>query len=232
MQYMDYNNVNDRLAVGADLSPDLALAQLQVQELVDAGVTAVIDCRVEAEDEAIWAAFAPEVAYLHVPVADGHGMTMPDWAFRRVVDFASEQLEFTNSKLYVHCHMGVNRGPTMAMTVLMTQFAKTPLEAYNEILAARDVAFIAFAEDAALWHLRQFMDSEGAEFSTSLEELLDRIDEVRTPQEIGRINREIIARHAAYDKALRNAQMQNSKGPSILTEVTDDIHILHLQKGD
>ena len=64
--------VTPTLAVGGDLDGyDAELTALQITELERLGITHVIDCRLEWNDEALFGEHLPTIAYLH------HGMDPP-----------------------------------------------------------------------------------------------------------------------------------------------------------
>ena len=58
------------LLVGGDLSLDDDEAVAQLEELRSAGVTHVVDVRVEADDSSFVAEHAPEVQYLHLATSN------------------------------------------------------------------------------------------------------------------------------------------------------------------
>jgi protein-tyrosine phosphatase len=142
--------VTDQLVVGGDLdhrSERMALRQLE--ELVDAGVTHVIDVRVEWSDEELVAEAAPEVRYLHHGMDDAGQRVPPAW-FEAGVAFASAAIE-DGGVVLCHCHMGINRGPSLGFAVLLAQGWEV-VAALDAVRAARPVAFMAYAEDALRWH--------------------------------------------------------------------------------
>ena len=53
--------------------------------------------------------------------------------------------------MLAHCHMGINRGPSMGFAILLA-LGWDAEEALDAIHAARPIAFIAYAEDALRWH--------------------------------------------------------------------------------
>lgn len=121
--------------------------------VADAGVTHIIDCRMEWSDEEVVAAHAPGVAYLHHGVDDA-GQRMPDWWFDEGVAFALDALARPGTKVFAHCHMGINRGPSMAYAILLAQDID-PIDALDAIRAARSIAAVGYAEDALDWHHRR-----------------------------------------------------------------------------
>jgi len=50
-----------------------------------------------------------------------------------------------------HCHMGINRGPSMGFAILLS-LGWDAREALDALHAARPIAFVAYAEDALRWH--------------------------------------------------------------------------------
>jgi dual specificity phosphatase 3 len=146
----DASFVTARLLVGGDLdTTDDELATRQLRELVEAGVTHVVDVRIEWNDERWVAQAAPQIAYLHHGMDDA-GQRVPAAWFDAGVAWALEALEQGGTVL-THCHMGINRGPSLGFAVLLAQ-GWDPIEALDAIRAARPIAWIAYAEDALRWH--------------------------------------------------------------------------------
>lgn len=142
--------VTDHLLVGGDLDTrDERLAELQLAELVDLGVTHVVDVRLEWDDLAFVAQRAPEVGYLHHGMDDA-GQRVPGSWFERGVGWALDAIDDGGTVL-AHCHMGINRGPSLGYAVLLAQ-GWDPIEALDAIRRARPIAVTAYAEDALRWH--------------------------------------------------------------------------------
>jgi len=142
--------VTPYLAIGGDLdttTEDVAVGQLG--ELGDAGITHVIDVRVEWNDEEWVRKRRADLEYLHLGIDDA-GQQVPDEWFDEGVRFALEAVE-AGGVVLSHCHMGINRGPSMGLAVLLA-LGWDPVEALEAIHAARPIAFIAYAEDALRWH--------------------------------------------------------------------------------
>ncbi len=145
------NFVTDRLAVGGDLSPTFARARVQLDELVAAGVTHIVDLRQEWSDELLVSNWAPQVRYLQHRVADAGQKIGPDW-FTELVDWVQAALADPAAKVLVHCHMGVNRAPSAVFAVLLAQGVGLR-PALDAIRRARPVAVIDYASSALDWHL-------------------------------------------------------------------------------
>lgn len=144
--------VTERLAVGGDLDPDEALALDQRNELTGRGrVTHVLDVRVKADDQVVWADTG--VGYRWDGIDDA-GQRVPGEWFDGVVSWALEVLEEPDHRLLVHCHMGINRGPSVGYAVLLG-LGWDPVEAIDTIRRARPVANVWYAEDALRWHHRR-----------------------------------------------------------------------------
>jgi dual specificity phosphatase 3 len=145
--------VTDRLLVGGDLSESDDRAREQLAELVQVGLTHVVDCRIEANDVDFVAREAPEVAYLHIGMDDA-GQEVPDVWFEEVTSFALDALSDPRGIVLTHCYMGINRGPSAGFAVLLA-LGWDPVAALEAIYAARPAAYIAYAEDAVGWHHRR-----------------------------------------------------------------------------
>ncbi|MCR8526619.1 hypothetical protein WB334_26650, partial [Escherichia coli] len=76
--------VADRLLVGGDVDLlDPGRAQRQVEELLERGVTHVVDLRLEWNDAALWRGTG--VHYLHLPIDDAGQRVPPEWFESAVV---------------------------------------------------------------------------------------------------------------------------------------------------
>ncbi len=152
--------VTDHLLVGGDLDTrDEQLAASQLHELREVGVSHLVDARVEWDDEQWVARLAPEIRYLHHGMDDA-GQAVPAAWFDRGVEFATEAIEGGGTVL-THCHMGVNRGPSLGFAVLLAQ-GWEPVAALDAIRRARPVAWIAYAEDALRWHHERHASPPGS----------------------------------------------------------------------
>lgn len=149
--HADANFVTDRLAVGGGLSGHRLVAHQQIVELMDLGITHIADLRAEWSDAELVAEHAPDIAYLHHPVEDA-GQAIPADYFQTLADWATDALAQPHTKLLVHCHAGVNRGPSGAFTVLLAQ-GWDVRDALDAIRAVRPIAWIDYADDAIDWHL-------------------------------------------------------------------------------
>lgn len=141
--------VTPSLVVGGDLdTQDDQLAASQLHELIEAGVTHIVDTRIEWSDEQWVARLAPQLRYHHHGMDDAGQRVADDW-FDDTVGVALEAIE-QGGVVLTHCHMGVNRGPSLGFAVLLAQ-GWDPVEALDAVRAARPVAWIVYADDALRW---------------------------------------------------------------------------------
>ncbi len=147
------NFITPRLATGGDLPerPDEALSDLRGWQ--DLGITHVVDNRLEWNDAKFVAEHSSGIEYLHNGV-DDRGEDMPDEWFDTGVPFALAALTQPDTKVLVHCHMGINRGPSLAFATLLA-LGWDPIEAMTTIRAARPIAAVGYADDALDWHHRR-----------------------------------------------------------------------------
>jgi len=148
------SRLTDQLFTGADLPRHTGQAWIdELTRWEDLGVTHLVDNRIEATDLDPVADFAPGITYLENG-EDDLGQQMPDAWFDQGVDFTLDALTSPTAKVHVHCHMGVNRGPSLAYAVLLAQ-GYQPVAAMSLIRAARPVAAVAYAEQALDWSHRR-----------------------------------------------------------------------------
>jgi len=99
------------------------------------------------------ATHAPHLGYLWNG-QDDVGQTMPDAWFFAGVEFALQAMANNpNAQVLSHCHMGINRGPSMAYAILLAT-GMDPVEALTAICRARPIAAVSYAGDALNWWLR------------------------------------------------------------------------------
>jgi dual specificity phosphatase 3 len=147
----DVSRVTDRVWTGADRGGQSMIGYLAQLESV--GITHVIDCRPEGTRDQRTAQ-TTRVEYLLNGQPD-NGQRMPDQWFDTGVDYALAALADPDAQVLVHCHEGINRGPSMALAVLLAQGmdAGTALAA---IRTARPIAEISYARDAISWWQRRY----------------------------------------------------------------------------
>ena len=162
--------VTPKLAVGGDLSSeDEGLSRLQLKEICELGITHVVDTRFEWSDEQAVAEHASHVRYLHHGMDDA-GQQVPHEWFEEAVSWVEAAYEQDPDAIVLtHCHMGINRGPSLGFAVLLSQ-GWDPVEAIAAIRAARPQANVWYAADALDWHHARtgVPDSVAAEQSAAL----------------------------------------------------------------
>ena len=156
--------VTPQLAIGGDLSThDPGLSRLQLTEICELGITHVVDTRLEWSDEQALAESAPQVHYLHHGMDDA-GQQVPHAWFEEAVAWVEAAYEQDpEAVVLTHCHMGINRGPSLGFAVLLAQ-GWDPVEAISAIRAARPQANVWYAADALDWYqARTGVDAETAQ---------------------------------------------------------------------
>jgi dual specificity phosphatase 3 len=138
--------VTDGIVISGDLSEDPEQAIRQLERWKQAGITHVLDTRLEWSDAELVAEHVPDVVYGWIGT-DDDGNAQPDEWFDAGLAFAADALSDSESVLLVHCHMGINRGPSMAFRILL-ESGWDPIEALDAIREARPIADIGYAGDA------------------------------------------------------------------------------------
>jgi protein-tyrosine phosphatase len=145
--------VTDRLLVGGDLHWDTQIAVAQLGELVDVGVTHIVDCRIEANDADLISLYAEalniELDYIHRGI-DDMGQVVPAEWFDDCAGYAADAIA-SGGIVLAHCHAGINRGPSLGYAVLLAQ-GWDPVDALARIVEVRPISYVAYAEDAVTWH--------------------------------------------------------------------------------
>jgi dual specificity phosphatase 3 len=143
--------ITDRVWTGGDLPSDLGDEAMltDLAQIENAGITHILDNRIEWSDERFVRAHAPQLGFLWNG-ADDAGQVMPDDWFDAGVEFALQALADPDAQILAHCHMGINRGPSMAFAILLAT-GMDPVAALAAIRAARPIAAISYDGDALHW---------------------------------------------------------------------------------
>jgi dual specificity phosphatase 3 len=181
------------IATGGDFSFSPMKAQRQHDELMGMKIALVIDCRMEADDKDLWDEF-PSVKYVYLPTNDINGHTIPRGHFDAAV-MESREVIANGGKVFAHCHMGINRGPSTAMAILMDQ-GKSAEAAFDLIRAKRPIAGIAYAEDAATAHYARKGWTE-AQIARRVERFTKHMNTVFTPKDQKQVQHIMRATHEA-----------------------------------
>ena len=180
--------VSRSLAVSGDLSYNREAARTQLSEWEAAGITDVFDMRGEADDTQ----FIHENSSItsHWFGVDDNGGKRDDAWFESVRDMAYEVLnDFSRDrKILVHCHMGVNRGPS-ALFAIMLATGWESLEALRAIRDVRPIAGIIYAPDAISWWARVELQHDEDDVAQKVQEVRAWLD--RNPLDLGYVIRSI-----------------------------------------
>ena len=152
LQHANASRITGNLWIGGDLETRRpALARVQLDELDAAGITDIVDCRIEWNDQDWVTAAKPHLGYLWLGVDDA-GQQMPDRWFEIGTSHILNRLE-VGATVLTHCHMGINRGPSMGFATLLA-LGWDPIDALDRIRTRRPIAYVAYAEPALDWWLR------------------------------------------------------------------------------
>ena len=141
--------VTPRIAASGDLPDDHANAVIHLNRWISAGITHVIDLRVEANDTH-FVETNSDIKYHWFGVDDNGTKRSGRW-FDDLTTVATQILSDPNSKIIVHCHMGVNRGPSALFAILLA-LGWDDLDALRAIRNARPIAAVLYAPDATRWN--------------------------------------------------------------------------------
>ena len=146
---LNYSDVTPHLAVGG------AFRKRQIKRLRHHGVTAVVDCRLEAKDDPATLRQAG-IKFLHLPTLDRHGFTYEQ--MHEGVDWVLDHIA-NGGRAFLHCEHGVGRGPLMACAVLVAQGHSAP-EALRLVRHARWQALPNDRQLAALLNFESEWNSQ------------------------------------------------------------------------
>ncbi|MEA2641412.1 MAG: hypothetical protein QOF51_2806 [Chloroflexota bacterium] len=109
-----------------------AFQTAEISQLRRLGITAVVDCREEAGDDAD-ALARSGIELLRLPTPDNHQLTQP--ALEAGVTWVNERLA-RGDRVFVHCMHGIGRGPLLGSCVLVSQ-GLSPQEALTTVKRKR-----------------------------------------------------------------------------------------------
>ncbi len=151
-EFANLHFVTPQLAIGGDMSAfDDELASRQFDEICSLGITHIIDVRLEWSDLDAFAERAPHVGYLHHGMDDAGQAVPAEWFEHAVSWIEAAWTENPGAVVLTHCHMGINRGPSLGFAVLLA-LGWDPVEAIAAIRSARPQANVWYAADALRWH--------------------------------------------------------------------------------
>lgn len=152
--------LSDHLWVGGDLDHKaVGGAKIELKRWLALGISDIMDLRAEWSDEHwILESCSAELRYHHLGAMD-QGLPLPSSWFAAGVQIA-QTVCGRGGNLLVHCHLGVNRAPSMAMAILSATMSLDPIEALDHIRRTRPIAHAAYAESALEWWLDQREDTD------------------------------------------------------------------------
>ena len=138
--------ITNNLVLSGDLErPGSESTEKQLEHWVNSGITCIIDVRCEGNDKQYVTA-----EYHHVGTHDNGSKQPREW-FDSGVKISEEVLNGAdNQKILVHCHMGINRAPSMMYAMLLNQRIDC-IKALDMIRSKRPIARILYASDALEW---------------------------------------------------------------------------------
>ena len=143
----DANQVHELLWVGGDSHNNAHIAMAQFRGAEALGIKAFIDTRMEWDDEELANESGADLVYHYIPTDDHGGELKADW-WVDVIAAARPHIE-AGEPVLIHCHMGVNRGPSGAFAILTELLGYGFAEAYDAIREARPQAHVIYAEQWA-----------------------------------------------------------------------------------
>jgi protein-tyrosine phosphatase len=144
---MDVSWVTERVALGGGI-----WNARNMEELVQAGVTHVLDMQIEFDDTALAEPYGIRVLW---NPTDDDFLPKPPALLKRGVDFALDALRDPQARLYIHCAAGVHRAPMMTLAVLCAM--EWEIEAAMVLIETRRPV-VDFA-DVYVESVRQFLET-------------------------------------------------------------------------
>lgn len=142
-------DVTSQLVISGDLPSNYGAKFNQLEKWIEAGITDVIDVREECDDSNFIRSNS-KISPYWLGVDDHGSRRDPAW-FANLTSITETILADPQRKVLIHCHMGVNRGPSAAFVALI-HHGWHHLDALRAIRSARPIAGIIYAPDAAEWH--------------------------------------------------------------------------------
>jgi hypothetical protein len=139
--------VTPNLVLSGDLHWCEERAISQLAEWSEFGITHIIDCRGEHSDKGFVATHAPGIVYHDHGTHDAGGHQDGEWYEEGWFLFVQAVLDNPNAKVLVHCHMGINRAPSLGFFLLL-RMGYGPWGALDMIRKARPIAACYYAESA------------------------------------------------------------------------------------
>lgn len=135
---MDLTFITTRIATGGAIT-----SPSDVVSLLDAGITHVIDCCSETDDDIL---HGYPITLLRNQVSDDGQPKPSDW-FDLSIRFALDALTRPRAKVLAHCMSGLNRGPSTAYAIVRA-FGILGADAELLIRTRRPQVQLAYKRDA------------------------------------------------------------------------------------
>jgi protein-tyrosine phosphatase len=126
--------VSKRLAFGSAIT-----TWQHVEKLQSLGVTHVINLRHGKHGKKVW-----QFKNLWLPFRDDR-KSRPRWFYRRALRFYNRAMRKPNTKVFVMCHHGISRSPSLTYFLLRGASGFTHARAQSAVLRVRPRAIIARA---------------------------------------------------------------------------------------
>ena len=140
-------HITEDIVLCGDLHANFNKAKEQVEEWNAQGVTHILDCREEWNDEQIVKEHGHGIEYIWHGTHDAGGSQDARWYEEGWAHYERITEANPDAKVMVHCHMGINRAPSMAF-YLMLREGYTPHDALTLIRTGRPIAACYYAESA------------------------------------------------------------------------------------
>ncbi len=177
---LDISRINSQLWIGGGITSDA-----DVRKIEALGITADVDLRLEPDlpikdvlelpPTSDSLKHHPRILYLHAGAADD-GKPKPVSWFRKVWDFAEPILK-NDGVLLVHCAMGKERSPSVAVFLLEAYWHMSPSDAFALVREKRPQATARYRGDATKAIVQMGL--------APLKEVMRMIDAARLAQSIG-----------------------------------------------
>lgn len=186
------SKLHDRIWTGGDLDPRDRIARAQLSDIIDSGITHIVDLRLEWSDQLRVAGFnldsTPEYHWLGV---DDDGSDLGPRFWEAGLNYVYEVLdEDPEHVVLIHCHMGVNRAPSLAALAVQYVNGGIGVDVWNAIREVRPIAWAIYYPEG-LRHAG--LDTEADEVAKAIKkankygDMEKGIGRIRSLQKVGTV---------------------------------------------
>ena len=186
------SKLHDRIWTGGDLDPRDRVARAQLSDIIDSGITHIVDLRLEWSDQLRVAGFnldsTPEYHWLGV---DDDGSDLGPRSWEAGLNYVYEVLdEDPEHVVLIHCHMGVNRAPSLAALAVQYVNGGIGVDVWNAIREVRPIAWAIYYPEG-LRHVG--LDTEADEVAEAIKkankygDMEKGIGRIRSLQKVGTV---------------------------------------------